>query len=216
MMSYRETVLSLWPQITSRARRIAAGTGIAADDLEQEGLVAAMSAESKFDPTLGQVEGWILSKAANGMIDYIRANYTGRNGQRVRVNRATLFSALMAEGDPWVGPAAPETASETGSMAFTDLLDGARLGANERTVATMLAEGYDHHECQAAVGLSWHHYVRLMDRLRRRLRLVLRGHADLAAAVVDNPVPRPKPVPAADVFCPEPVTAGTGLFSFGA
>jgi RNA polymerase sigma factor (sigma-70 family) len=67
-------VTSFVPLVTREARKLAYGNNFTADDLIQEGILAAMSAMSSYDPGRGSMEGYIRVCARNRMISYLRRN----------------------------------------------------------------------------------------------------------------------------------------------
>jgi RNA polymerase sporulation-specific sigma factor len=88
-------IASFMPILTSEARKLAFGNRFTADDLVQEGVLAAISALESYDPDRGSVYGYIRTCAKNRMISYLR-----RNGHESPVEDEVLDKRMKStEGD---------------------------------------------------------------------------------------------------------------------
>lgn len=62
------------PLVVREARKLSAGDDFLMEDLTQEGFLAAMNAQSAYDPARGNAAGYIRICARNRMISYLRRN----------------------------------------------------------------------------------------------------------------------------------------------
>jgi RNA polymerase sigma factor (sigma-70 family) len=67
-------IASFMPVLTKEARKLAYGNAFTADDLVQEGVLAAISAFESYDPDRGSLGGYVRVCARNRMISYLRRN----------------------------------------------------------------------------------------------------------------------------------------------
>jgi RNA polymerase sporulation-specific sigma factor len=67
-------IASFMPVLTREARKLAYGNAFTADDLIQEGVLAAISALESYDPDRGSLGGYVRICARNRMISYLRRN----------------------------------------------------------------------------------------------------------------------------------------------
>ncbi|MDR2779864.1 MAG: sigma-70 family RNA polymerase sigma factor, partial [Synergistaceae bacterium] len=65
---------SFMPILAREARKLAYGNSFTADDLVQEGVLAAISALESYDPERGNLDGYVRVCARNRMISYLRHN----------------------------------------------------------------------------------------------------------------------------------------------
>ncbi|MDR1965738.1 MAG: sigma-70 family RNA polymerase sigma factor [Synergistaceae bacterium] len=86
------------PIVAQEARKLAYGNRFTADDLAQEGIVAAISALESYDPERGSVNGYIRACARNRMISYLR-----RNGRETPVDDSVIDAGIKGGG--CAGPA---------------------------------------------------------------------------------------------------------------
>jgi RNA polymerase sporulation-specific sigma factor len=62
------------PILAREAHKLAYGNNFTADDLVQEGVLAAISALESYDPKRGNIDGYVRVCARNRMISYLRRN----------------------------------------------------------------------------------------------------------------------------------------------
>ena len=86
-------IASFMPILEQEARRLAYGNGFTADDLIQEGALAAMSALDSYDPDRGSLSGYVRICARNRMISYLR-----RNGHELQMGDEALGERLGTAG----------------------------------------------------------------------------------------------------------------------
>jgi RNA polymerase sporulation-specific sigma factor len=86
-------VPSFMPILKWEARKLSYNNSFTAEDLVQEGVVAAMRALESYDPARGSMCGYIRICARNRMISYLR-----RNGREYPVEDETLFERLRPDG----------------------------------------------------------------------------------------------------------------------
>jgi len=97
---------SFLPIVAREARKLAYGNDFTADDLAQEGIIAAMSALESYDPRRGNLGGYVRVCARNRMISYLR-----RNGHESPTEDEVL-DARMSEANGAAGQNAPHEAFE--------------------------------------------------------------------------------------------------------
>ena len=85
-------IIFFMPILEREARKLAYGNSFTADDLMQEGALAAMSALGSYDPDRGSLGGYIRTCARNRMISYLR-----RNGHESPMDADALFERLGSE-----------------------------------------------------------------------------------------------------------------------
>ncbi|MDR1650589.1 MAG: sigma-70 family RNA polymerase sigma factor [Synergistaceae bacterium] len=85
-------VASFMPIVAREARKLAYGNSFTADDLAQEGIIAAMSALESYDPRRGSLGSYVRVCARNRMISYLR-----RNGHESPME-GDIISAICAAG----------------------------------------------------------------------------------------------------------------------
>jgi RNA polymerase sporulation-specific sigma factor len=79
------------PILAHEARRLSYGNSFTADDLIQEGVLAAMAALESFDPARGNLQGYVRTCARNRMISYLR-----RNGHESPMDEEALDERLSS------------------------------------------------------------------------------------------------------------------------
>jgi RNA polymerase sporulation-specific sigma factor len=84
-------VASFIPIVAQEARKLAYGNSFTAEDLAQEGIIAAMFALESFDPGRGTLGGYVRTCARNRMISYLR-----RNGHESPMEDDALDAHLLA------------------------------------------------------------------------------------------------------------------------
>jgi RNA polymerase sporulation-specific sigma factor len=85
-------VTSFMPLVAHEAGKLAFGNRFTADDLVQEGILAAIFALESYDPGRGSVNGYVRACARNRMISYLR-----RNGHEYPMDDETLDVHLSVE-----------------------------------------------------------------------------------------------------------------------
>ncbi|MDR3279590.1 MAG: sigma-70 family RNA polymerase sigma factor [Synergistaceae bacterium] len=80
--------------VTREARKLAYGNPFTADDLAQEGIIAAMRALESYDPCRGNLGGYVRICARNRMISYLR-----RNGHESPMEDDVLDAHLSARDE---------------------------------------------------------------------------------------------------------------------
>jgi RNA polymerase sigma factor (sigma-70 family) len=86
-------IASFMPILTREARKLAYGNRFTADDLIQEGVLAAISAFESYDPNRGNMYGFVRTCARNRMISYLR-----RNGHESPMEDDILDERLISAG----------------------------------------------------------------------------------------------------------------------
>jgi RNA polymerase sporulation-specific sigma factor len=82
---------SFMPILAREAGKLAYGNSFTADDLLQEGVLAAMAALESFDPARGNLQGYVRICARNRMISYLR-----RNGHELPMDEEALDERLSS------------------------------------------------------------------------------------------------------------------------
>jgi RNA polymerase sigma-70 factor (ECF subfamily) len=145
----------------------------AAEDLTQTTFERALRAWSRYDPERASVSTWLLSIAANLLIDHRR-----------RDRPVTTPPAGSAEPRTVAGP----EERFGGSPALVEALAG--LGEREREVLALRYGGdLTGAETAAVLGLSLANVQQINSRALRRLREVLEGDPD-GVALQARPPPR--------------------------
>ncbi|MDR3331028.1 MAG: sigma-70 family RNA polymerase sigma factor [Synergistaceae bacterium] len=65
-------ITTFLPAVIQEARKLSRGDAFTAEDLVQEGLIAALGAYGAYDPDRGSAEGFLRVCARNRMISYLR------------------------------------------------------------------------------------------------------------------------------------------------
>jgi RNA polymerase sporulation-specific sigma factor len=86
-------VPSFMPILEWEARKLSYNNSFTAEDLVQEGVIAAMRALESYDPERGGVRGYIRICARNRMISYLR-----RNGREYPAGDREEFERLRPDG----------------------------------------------------------------------------------------------------------------------
>ena len=120
------------PVVISEARKLSGGDLFTREDLTQEGIMAALRAMDSYDPSRGNLEGYVRACARNRMISYLR-----RGLHEALIDDDALDSRALDSGAS--GFAAPHERIEMGE-ALTKLIEG--LSAFEKSVLyAYLSEG---------------------------------------------------------------------------
>jgi RNA polymerase sporulation-specific sigma factor len=84
---------SFMPILKWEAHKLSYNNSFTAEDLVQEGVIAAMRALESYDPERGGVRGYIRTCVRNRMISYLR-----RNGREYPVGDEFIFERLRSDG----------------------------------------------------------------------------------------------------------------------
>jgi RNA polymerase sporulation-specific sigma factor len=105
------------PLVTKEALKLAFGNSFTADDLVQEGIIAAIAALETYDPGRGSVDGYVRACARNRMISYLR-----RNGHESPMEDEALYYRIDTAARTDSAPAGQQEAIEK-REALRALLD---------------------------------------------------------------------------------------------
>jgi RNA polymerase sporulation-specific sigma factor len=106
-------VPSFMPILKWEARKLSYNNSFTAEDLVQEGVIAAMRALESYDPERGSVRGYIRTCARNRMISYLR-----RNGREYPAGDELIFERLGPDGFEDSCPDGPEGVIERREAVF--------------------------------------------------------------------------------------------------
>jgi RNA polymerase sigma factor (sigma-70 family) len=123
---------SFMPILAREARKLAYGNNFTADDLVQEGVIAAISALESYDPERGNINGYVRVCARNRMISYLR-----HNGHEYPMDDEALDECMRRSDGGTVSAAHAEMAEKRDALRALE----SRLSAFEESVLRAYIEG---------------------------------------------------------------------------